>query len=309
MSMKADRRRWESPQGLRALENILQLLHSGGRISGSSSPFGLSGLLADLRGIALPDYLNIKNCTFENVDLSGAFIRGSRVERCTFQNVKFDKADLRGMTDHGNDFEGCTFASTSFQRAILGYDGTPYRNCVFEKSSFRGASLIRAEFDDCKFVNAKLKGVDFDASSFVNSSFAGKVEDVWFRGHFALPDDVADFGFPRRNEMENVSFADASLWRITFSNDCDLSSVIMPSTGEYRRYCDWKRRLAGLEQRIPELPAKDKEEVKIFAKAHLVHAKKQDWFILNCQEVIEEYGEQLGKWIVDGLDSVTANVK
>ena len=309
MSMKADRKRWESPQGLRALESILQLLRSGGRISGSSSPFGLSGLLADLKGIALPDYLNIKNCTFENVDMSGAFIRGSRVEKCTFHNVKFDKADLRGMSDHGNDFKGCTFSSTCFQRAILGYDGTPYRNCVFEKSNFRGANLIRAEFDDCKFVSAKLKGVDFGASSFVNCSFAGKVEDVWFRGTFPLPSMIEDFGFPRRNRMESVSFAEASLLWMTFSNECDLSTVILPTNGEYRRYSDWPKSLRVLKKKACELDPKSREEAMAFIDVCLVHAKTQDWFILNCEEVIENHGEQVGRWIIDGLDSALVELR
>ena len=57
------------------------------------------------------------------------------------------------------------------------------------------------------------------------------------------------------------------------------------------------------------MPATERKEAEIFVDCNLVHAKKQAWFILNCNEMIERYGEQLGRWIIDGLDTVTVNAE
>ncbi len=189
--------------------------------------------------------------------------------------------------------------------AAIGHKGTSYHDCVFDRTDFRKAMFIRAEFDKCMFRNTKSKGIDFNASSFVNCSFHGKLEDVWFRGTFPLRDMMAEFGFPRKNQMENINFEEASLWSVTFSNDCDLSTIVMPSSGEYRKYCNWEKRLVALDKKASELTAEDRKEAKVFASSHLVHARDQDWFILNCEEIIEEFGEQLGRWIIETLDTLT----
>jgi fluoroquinolone resistance protein len=218
--------RWKkSAQASAALPGIIEALKSGGHLGAESSPFGRVGDLCDVRGLQVPDGMRILSRHVKDADFSWGFIRLAWIQNCVFENVRFDNATI-DTADHGNRFTGCSFVGTSFQDGI-GYRGSSYNNCRFEKVDFRRSVFTRADMNDCIFSDCKLKGVDFNASSFVNCMFEGKLEDVWFRGGFPLPVNVTDFGEPRPNRMQGVSFANASLWGITFSNGCDLSSVVV----------------------------------------------------------------------------------
>jgi hypothetical protein len=147
-----------------------------------------------------------------------------------------------------------------------------------------------------------LHGVDFGASSFVHCEFSGKLQSVWFRGGFPLESDIQHFGVPRKNVMASVSFEKASLWGMTFSDHCDLSTIVMPSEGSYRLYNEWHNRLERLKQEIDNWPHELQREAHIFADVYLVHAEDQDWYLLNCDEVIIDEGEELGTRIINALD-------
>ncbi len=238
---------------------------------------------------------------FRDVDLSSSTMRGGWLEKCVFENVRFDACDLSGLADHGNRFEGCSFARTKFRRAVLGYKGSEYENCAFEKADFSQAGFIRAEFTRCSFDSCKMLGVDFNASSFVECQFLGVLEDVWFRGGYPFPSDQDQFGVARVNTMENVSFEKAELHDVHFSNDVDLSSITPPLAGDYRRYSRWKASLEQLAQHALEWQPFEKSEVEVFVNSHMVHAKGQDWYLLNGDDVRKEHGPELGSRILESL--------
>ena len=219
-----------------------------------------------------------------------------------FEDVRFNNAEMSGVADHGNIFKDCRFEETTFRKAVVGYRGSAYQGCLFDGSEFRRSSFVRPEFDDCQFAHCRLKGVDFNASSFVHCSFAGVLEDVWFRGEFPMPSAAKQFGNPRRNEMKKVSFENAELHDLTFSDRCDLSSIVLPTRGDYRLYGSWKARLDRLGSLGERWSSRDRGEVQTFVYSYGVHAKKQDWWLINCEDVRKEYGQELGNQILQGLE-------
>jgi fluoroquinolone resistance protein len=202
-------------------------------------------------------------------------------------------------------FENCTFSRTSLVGAAIGYEGSVYTGCVFEMTDFRRAVFIRPEFNRVSFHDAKLKGVDFNGSSFEDCPFEGRVEDVWFRGGFPHASLVDDFGVPRVNHMHNVSFLNSSLRGAFFTDSCDLSSIVLPKMGGYRLYSDWFRRLSALGRACEEWKPDERDAVKVFVNAHLIHAEKQNWFLLNADEINDLAGMPIGEQVLRALDSAS----
>jgi fluoroquinolone resistance protein len=205
------------------------------------------------------------------------------------------------MSPNTNDFNNCLFLNSDFSFAAIGYRGSKYVDCVFDKCNFKKAIFIRAEFMRCKFIDCKLKGVDFNASSFEECAFVGKLEDVWFRGGFALASDIEDFGEAKKNRMKNVSFEDAHLYGLTFSNDCDLSTVTLPSDGKYFLFNNWRQRLEKLKKEVNNWPQIQRREGEIFANSCLVHAKTQNWYLLGFDDIQKDYGLEVAKRIIATL--------
>jgi hypothetical protein len=249
----------------------------------------------------MPNCTKLYGLHLRDYDFSGARFDSGWVENCVFENVRFDAADLSGLADHGNRFQQCVFDRTKFRVAVLGYKGTEYEGCRFSNADFSRTAFIRPEFNDCQFVNCKLRGVDFNASSFVDCTFEGLLQDVWFRGGYGFPGDPDEFGPARPNEMRNVSFANAELRDLHFSNHCDLSSVMLPLVGNYRRYSSWRTRLERVRELSKDWPSSDRAEAEAFVNSHMVHAQHQDSYLLNDEDLQGEVGVELGNRVLAAL--------
>lgn len=298
--------RWLEDSNVKeTLNKITRLFQHGGTLKKEYSPFGLteSGL-NDFRGLNFSRQI-MKKVNVENADLSHCCYINSRIEKSIFKNVIFNKVDFTDITDKGNLFENVKFSNCKFNLAGLGYDGSQFINCIFEKVNFTRTIFVRNEFIKSQFIDCKFKGVDFNASSFENCSFKGKLEDVWFRGGYAYPSGNEDFGKAKKNEMKNVSFAEATLIGATFSNLCDLSTIILPKTGNYLIFNDWMARLDRLEKVIKQWPMSERMEAEIFTRSYLIHANAQNWMILNIDELQEDFGVNVGSNIIIELNKST----
>lgn len=204
----------------------------------------------------------------------------------TFRNCIFKRCDFKDMADHGNLFDECVFDEVDFRHSILGYDNSKYSNCIFRKVKF--GHFIKAIFENCIFEDCSLDGVDFNASSFVHVSFSGSLYNVWFRGHFPTSSQEKIFGKSVGNEMKAVSFIDASLHDIDFSDDCKLSSVILPAKGLYAYYGEWRKQL----NRIVECSDNDintQKDGSLFFQIYSIRARTQNEYILNIDDLRKEY--------------------
>jgi hypothetical protein len=305
MSPKFLKSRWfESQEASSALGRIKQILNSGGILKKEHTPFGvIENSLSDFRGLDL-NGLKIKGFKTENSDFSNSNFNNSWIEKSTFINVKFDRVDFTEISDSGNLFNKATFFNCNFNKAGIGYEGSQYLNCIFDNSIFTKAVFIRSEFNNSQFINCKLKGVDFNASSFEKCIFIGKLDAVWFRGGYSLSSDIKEFGKAKKNQMLDVSFEKAILEGVNFSNECDLSRVTPPVTGNYQIFNDWKDRLEYLKTKIADWPVSQKKEAEIFANSYLVHAKTQDWFLINIEEIQQEFGIDVATNIIITLNKM-----
>ncbi len=298
MNKKKLQERWSAQD----IKRVASALRSGGEIAESLSPFGRHEERIDLRGFPMPAPVRIENATLVGVDLSATELSPLWMEHCQLKNVLFDHAKLDGFSDQGNRFESCRFLGTSFVGGRLGYQGSQYHGCTFEKCKFTTAGGIRAEFYGCRFTDCKLKGVDFEASAFEDCIFEGKLADVWFRGGYPYEGYERKFGTPKTNQMKNVSFAGAELELVAFSNDCDLTTVVLPEQGEYRKYDRWARRLLRLKDEANGWEEPDRKEGQFFVQVTMPHAQTQEWMIVNVDDVRKHIAPHATERIIESLD-------
>lgn len=290
-----------------ALKDIMQLFKHGGNIKNENSPFNiLNNKLLDFRGLQLNN-IKISNANIINSDLSYSNFKFTRIEHSTFNNVIFERVEFCEFSDYGNQFINCHFGKCKFKGSVIGYEGTKFINCSFVNSNFEKTLFIRGEFLNCIFNACRLNRLDFNASSFENCIFYGKLDNVWFRGGYPFHSDIKEFGLAKKNQMKNVSFEKADLIDVTFSNECDLSSIIVPNNGKYFVFNNWDQRLLKLKNSVTNWPEKQKKEAEIFANSYLVHSKTQDWYIINTDDVVRYCGEDLATKIINELTFVERN--
>ncbi|MEY4484567.1 MAG: hypothetical protein RL693_2019, partial [Verrucomicrobiota bacterium] len=226
--------RWQDGIGKEFVDSLTLAGRSGNGFSVLESPFGATpqGVL-DLRGLRLHEKAELRRVNFAAADFGAASLKGIWLERCVFNDSVFDGASFQKVAEHGNMFTNCSFRKVSFREAAIGYKGSRFDHCTFEGVDFTRTIFVRPEFDDCAFYRCKLDGSDLNASSFDRCRFVGVLKEIWFRGGFAYPNDIKRYGQSRPNRMSEVSFENAALHDVTFSNQCDLSSVHIPADDQY----------------------------------------------------------------------------
>jgi uncharacterized protein YjbI with pentapeptide repeats len=243
--------------------------------------------------LRLPEKTELRKVIFAASDFGAALWNGIWLQRCFFDKSIFDKASVQKIADHGNLFTNCTFSKASFREAVIGFKGSQFQNCTFDRVDFRRAGFIRPEFSGCIFSHCRLDGCDLNGSSFERCEFVGPLNEVWFRGGFPHPNDVSQYGDPRPNQMLDVSFEKARLRDVFFSNSCVLSSVKLPDDGRCMLVSQWQEKLVRLQNELERWPQVAKEAGCAFVSTNLVHARIQNWFIVNRDDLEAEFGSDV----------------
>ncbi|NJO92569.1 MAG: hypothetical protein HC831_29080 [Chloroflexia bacterium] len=294
MTISLLKNRWfSSVESKNSLKKIFDALKKGKKVKNEYSPFGkLKNGFSDFRGINFIKR-DINNAIFEDSDLSYCNFDGTWIKDSSFSNVLFERAILTNISELGNTFKNVLFKNCNFKGSFIGYNGSFYENCIFENSNFITTGFIRGKFENCRILNCRLKNVDFYVTSFKNCFFRGLLEDTWFRGEYPYPSDIKEFGKATRNEMKNVSFEEAELIGVNFSNNCDLSTILLPNSGNYKLFDNWKQKLDNLKKDIEKWPEHLKKEANIMVDSFLIHANKQNCFILNIDEIENSFGTEI----------------
>jgi uncharacterized protein YjbI with pentapeptide repeats len=289
------KKRWDTEPGRAFVENLSRLGRSGNGYEIREAPFGTvteTGRL-DLRGLLLPERTELRRITFRFADFTGAVFRHAKTELSVFTDVWFNDSSLR-LGEGGSTFEQCSFCRANFRRSVIGYRGSRFKRCHFEKADFIQVGFIRPEFDDSCFDNCTFSGVDFNGGSFERCEFKGEVRGVWFRGGFPLRSWVEEWGEPRTNRMTTVSFKNARLIDITFSDHCDLSSVIPPDDGRHALFDRWPERIKFVFEQSRAWPEPCRREGETFFKSFGSHAEKQDWYLIGVDALVNIFGREPG---------------
>ena len=207
-------------------------------ISGSAGPLSGRDRVQRIKGRE-----TLHRITLADVDFSFAKVGGTFWENCTFERVKFREADLRSVR-----FAACNFKDVDFDQSNMEntYHGTTINstNGTYERVTFRASNLVRSvysspRFSNCDFSRARLDGVDFRGSRFERCKFAGRLNQVWFRGRFPDASPGEQEALRRTgidpaslvNPMHQVDFSDAVLDDCMFVNGIDLSTCRFSNDG------------------------------------------------------------------------------
>jgi fluoroquinolone resistance protein len=310
------KKRWQAEPARAFVETLARYGRSGNGYEIQDSPFGFmpeTGRL-DLRGLVLPERTELRRITFRSTDLTGAAFIRPWFELSRFENTCFDDASLPELGEKGSVFEKCTFRNTSLRRSHVGYNGSRFKDCRFEKTDFIQTGFIRPEFDDCCFDICTFSGVDFRAASFERCEFRGEVRGVWFHGEYQVPSVLEEFANPRPNRMSSVSFRNATLFDITFSDGCDLSSVTPPDDGRHALFDRWQERIRSVFERSRAWPDPCRRQGEIFYTSCVSHPnrdgtypKEQNWYLIGVDELMNQHGKQPGMKIWQTLLSTLSD--
>lgn len=161
-------------------------------------------------------------------------------------------------------FENETFSGIDFNMPI--FQGTTFKNCLFEKSNLTGPRIYSCEFEGCKFVGmnlsgfmfganndkftdcvfdrCNLKGGSFFAPEFVRTSFLDcKLSGADLNGSYfedcRVTGKISDLTFrskyrsdlakpKKKNLYVSIDFSEAVFGDFVTFVDCDLSRSIPP---------------------------------------------------------------------------------
>lgn len=150
--------------------------------------------------------------------------------------------------------------------------------------------------------------MDFQASSFEHCAFIGKVENVWFRGGFPTDSLRREFGHAKPNIILDVSFENAILHDVTFSDNCDLSTIVLPRQGRYVFFDNWDKQLNIIKKKgITHQSATTKDIIISFVEKYKVHSDSQRYYILNTEDLLKEYSEKAVEIIKENATTVIEN--
>ena len=296
LSKKAAIERWATSDGkLRRKQIINNLIN---HVPLETLPFiqQVDGYY-DLRGLSFDNKTNLKYIEMKNVDFSYSSFNCLILHECRIENVVFDMCDCTEMLQYNCCFEECRFKKSKFLNAGFGIDGGKYINSIFEESNFKGALFFYPDFYECTFKNCMMDGVDFSASHFNKVRFVGRLEDVWFRGESPKPgvEKVLNEKSRGLNPMI-IDFSEADLWFITYSDNCDLSRVIMPRDGNHYLIRNFKKVIRLLAVDAEKMTdTKAQKFVLEFIEMFKYHVVKQDMVILNLINIISNAEYYLGK--------------
>lgn len=222
-----------------------------------------------------------------------SFARGNAIywlKDKVFADSLFARTIFNAIAEHGNVFQNCTFKDINFRDAVLGYDSSRYIGCRFENVCF--GTFIKPQFKECSFINCDFYSVDFMASCFENCVFSGKLDNVWFRGNFPTKSLQKEFGYAKPNKMLNVSFEKATMHDITFSDNCDLSTIVLPTHGHYLFFDNWDEQLNAILAEGNAIPTTTtSNDVASFIEIYKVHSANQRYYLLNVEDLLNEYSE------------------
>jgi uncharacterized protein YjbI with pentapeptide repeats len=263
-------------------------------ILGESSPFGVTADgCQDYRGAPISHVQGAEGLLVEGCDFSDASFRNLRMAGCSFKNSIFDSADMSHISIRSSEFANCRFQKTDLKLAQVGITGSKFNRCIFEHVRVARAGFHNPVFEDMVFDGPDWRSVDFRASGFWNCAFKGDVRGVVFRGDYQLPVEREINGPPGRTGLHNVSFADAELFWVGFTNGCLLVDITLPRSGS-AFICNVSP-LLNFEHNLTSLyPAEVAERAAKYFEIVRVYAPLQPVQIVSRNDLVDRVGPDNG---------------
>jgi len=123
--------------------------------------------VVDLRGA------QFENCTFVELDFSGASLQGVHFQDCLFQRCDWSRVNLTGAQIQGAIFESCRLMGVNWSAAgglLLAFQLV---DCNAGFSIFHGVDLRGCEFSTSKLVQSEFQQSDLSGLSFEGCDLSG----------------------------------------------------------------------------------------------------------------------------------------
>jgi uncharacterized protein YjbI with pentapeptide repeats len=164
----------------------------------------------------------VSNRVFENYDFSNVDFNSAIFENVSFANCIFFKSNLVGSRlFYNSNFDSCQFRNVNFSNSTFGSHNGIYKNCLFDKSIFKGKEFNFTKFISCEFTKTKFKSINFNGSRFIGCKFSGDFNDVAFNG-------IYDTNPVREECLNDVDFSEAIFGDFVSFYNCNLSTCIPP---------------------------------------------------------------------------------
>lgn len=205
------------------------------------SPTGqLKYVKSDLRGlkIAWEDMRSpwIKGKIFEEIDFSYVDFSHCRIERCIFRKCIFRYTILANITEDRCEFSDCVFYKGKMN-GWIGLWGSLYKNVTFDQIKLSSIIMFYPDFENCQFINCNLRKTEFKGAILNHVEIIGIVSDVKFKGRYIMNDiPLPEYFDARRMYQLNpmvVDFSKAEITYCMFTDECDLTKVILPKDGKH----------------------------------------------------------------------------
>jgi uncharacterized protein YjbI with pentapeptide repeats len=182
----------------------------------------------------------IQGGKWRNLDFTGGKLNELRLMDCEIENCIFDGCELKGARIWASTFRDSSFRGADLSGSVLGGVKEGVRNVFagvdFSDSNLTGTIYQAAAFERCLFRGAKLVKIDFQTTTFTDCRFEGELDDVlfYYRG----------FGGDKYppNEMVNVDFSKARLRHVGFRG-LTLDRVRLPHDDDHIVLRDFARTL------------------------------------------------------------------
>jgi uncharacterized protein YjbI with pentapeptide repeats len=145
---------------------------------------------------------DMKNCKFQNSDLSGLLLKSNEIQLCDFSSSEMRDSIFQASEISKSEFKNCSLIDTVFKSSEI-------RQCDFTNSNFEGAEFHSSEFVSNKIVNSRWKLTLFKTSGISDVVFEGNIEDCSFENCF----------------FKGVKFQNATLKNTLFKNVRKLNRV------------------------------------------------------------------------------------
>jgi uncharacterized protein YjbI with pentapeptide repeats len=257
------------------------------------SPFGgtVNGL-GDYRGAPLSSLRAIEGTAFHAIDFSTADFENLRITGCFFKNCVFDRADLRHAVIRSSQFENCSFQRADLRVAQI-VPGSLFNRCAFDGVRVALAGFSNPVFEDITFEGPDWKNVDFRAAGFWNCAFRGDLRGVTFRGDYQYPTQREINGEPRRTGLHRVSFSEAELFWVGFTNGCVLDEIVLPESGS-AFVCQIEPLLKCEAELVAAYPAEIAQRAAKYFDIIRVHASLQQDQIVSRNDLVAKLGAKNG---------------
>lgn len=246
---------------------------------------------SDLRGLKISrDDMSspwIKGKVFEEIDFSYVDFSHCRIERCIFRNCLFQYTIFTNITEDRCEFSDCVFYKGKMN-GWIGLWGSLYRNITFDRIKLSSIIMYYPDFENCQFINCNLKRTEFNGAILNHVEFVGLLSDAWFKGRYIMSDiTLPEYFDARRMYQLNpmvVDFSKAEITYCMFTDECDLTKVVLPKDGKHYLMEDIKKVKDYVNMFCENLKEDEKRYFRIIKAAYLYVHEREKMEILNLKD-------------------------